>query len=336
MLRTFDDIQEQTRGFMFSRIVLTAIELDLFTKLGTKKLTIAQSAKLLKASLRGTDILLHALTGLGYLNKQNNRFSNTPMAQKFLDKSSPAYRGGILRHSSNLWHTWSQLTAVVRSGKPVKTEIDRRKNKVAGSDFIWGMYHAGWESAVRIAELLDLSAVNRMLDLGGGPGSYSIAFGKKNPKLTAVVFDLPYALNVAKEIIAKYRMQDRIKLQSGDFLKNDIGKNYDLVLMSQIIHSYSTNQNQQVIRKVYHSLRPGGKIAIHEFFLARTRTKPAASAVFAINMLVNTVGGRTYSHQEVSKWLTKIGFINLTYQPVSERSAMLIAEKPKILNREKR
>ncbi|MDI6784483.1 MAG: methyltransferase [bacterium] len=328
MVTNFDDIQEHARGFMVSRILLTAIELDLFTKLGKKKLTIQQIAKLLKTSFRGTDILLHALSGLGYLNKQNNRFRNASISHQFLDKSSSSYRGGILRHHSNLWQNWSHLTQVMKTGKPVRTEIARRKDAVAGRDFIWGMYHGGWENAVRLAELLDLSGVTRMLDLGGGPGSYAIAFAKKNPKLNTVVFDLPYALQVAKEIIIQHKMQTRIQLKPGDFLKNEIGKNYDLVLMSQIIHSYSEKQNQQVIKKVYRSLVSGGKIVIHEFFLDQSRTKPASAAVFAINMLVNTTGGRTYTHREVSGWLKRVGFSGIKYISVSDRSALLMAKKP--------
>lgn len=308
MVKTFDAIQEQARGFMVSRVVLTAMELDLFSKLGNRRLTVEQIAKILKTSLRSTDILLHALTGLGYLKKLNNRFENSLISKKYLNRTSRSYRGGILRHHLNLWHNWSQLTEVMKSGKPVRTEVDRRSDAIAGQDFIWGMYHAGWETAVQITELLDLSEVNRMLDLGGGPGSYAIAFAKKNPKLTAVIFDLPYALKVAQEIIARYKMRKRIRLQSGDFLIDELGENYNLVLMSQVIHSYSDKQNQQVIEKVYRSLVPGGRIVIHEFFLDQSRTKPVSAAVFAINMLVNTVNGRTYSRQEVSQWLKRIGF----------------------------
>jgi predicted O-methyltransferase YrrM len=327
MVKTFDEIQQQTRGFMVSRIILTAIEFDLFSKLGTRKLTVEQIAKILKTNLRSTDILLHALAGLGYLKKVHTRFGNTPISKNYLVKSSDSYRGGILRHHLNLWHTWSQLTTVMRSGKPFRTEVDRRSDAIAGRDFIWGMYHAGWETAKHIASILDLTKVNRFLDLGGGPGSYAIAFAQKNPKLTAVVFDLPYALKVTQEIITKYKLQTRIKLQPGDFLKNELGKNYDMVLMSQIIHSYSTQQNLQVLKKVYTSLFPGGRIVLHDFLLDRSRTKPESAAIFAINMLVNTETGRTYSRQEVSLWLKQVGFRGIKLISVSPASSILIGTK---------
>jgi cyclopropane fatty-acyl-phospholipid synthase-like methyltransferase len=166
-----------------------------------------------------------------------------------------------------------------------------------------------------------------MLDLGGGPGSYAIAFSKTYPYLKAVVFDQDeQALRIAREDIIKERLEDRIHLKKGDFLKDDIGHDYDLVLLSSIIHAFGEEENIYLLSKVKKSLKDGGQVVIKDFILDESKTKPVSAATFAINMLVNTKNGRTYSFSEVKGWLNALGFKEI-YNIALNRSKLIIGKK---------
>jgi len=146
--------------------------------------------------------------------------------------------------------------------------------------------------------------VKKILDLGGGPGTYAMAFAKRNIEVT--LLDFPDTLRIAKELIAP-GLADRIKLLPGDFTKTSFGNGYDMVFISQILHAYSNKDCLSILKKSSASLKPGGRVVVQEFYLDETKTWPPQGALFAINMLVNTPGGRTYSPSEIRSWMKKTG-----------------------------
>jgi 2-polyprenyl-3-methyl-5-hydroxy-6-metoxy-1,4-benzoquinol methylase len=221
------------------------------------------------------------------------------MAQKFLVKKSPWYQGDMLRHSDALWKSWSGLDEVVRTGLP---------NRSCGRDygvFIRAMHNNAVFRAKDVVSSIDLRGVKKALDLGGGPGTYSMELARRGISVT--LFDLPETIAVAKKII-KNPKGGSIDFISGDFHADDIGAGYDLVFLSQIIHSLSTDESLALIDKARAALNPGGRIAVHEFLLEKDRAHPIPGALFSVNMLVNTTAGRCYTQQEMKQWLAQTGF----------------------------
>jgi predicted O-methyltransferase YrrM len=323
-MMTYDDLLERVRAFWPARIILTAVELGVAGALDGGARTAAEAARRLGTDPRATELLLNALTALGLVVKEGDRFANAPVAREHLVQGAPDCRVSGLMHQAHLWQSWSGLTQVVKTGRPALREAERSEE--AYRDFIRAMHDFGRERAQVLAGALDLSGVRRLLDLGGGPGSYAIAFCARNPGMAAVVFDRPQALGVAREIVRTHGAEDRVDLQAGDFLADDLGAGYDLVLISQIIHSYDAAQNRLLLRKAAAALAPGGTLVLQDFLLDSGRCAPEQAALFAINMLVNTEGGRTYAWEEVEGWLGEVGFRRVERLAIPGPAGVLMAK----------
>ncbi len=187
------------------------------------------------------------------------------------------------------------------------------------------MHHNALPLAGRIAELLDLSGAHSLLDLGGGPGTYALAFAEREPGLKVTILDAPYALEVAARNVAEAGLGDRVLLRTGDFMKDDIGGNYDVVWGSHIIHSYGEDDNRRLMQKIRRALARGGRVVLHDFFLDGSRTSPPDAALFALNMLVATGDGRSYATSEAQGWLEAAGFSQFRRVCLDGPSSLLIA-----------
>ena len=163
------------------------------------------------------------------------------------------------------------------------------------------------QSVPALLERLDLSPYRSLLDLGGGPATYSIAFCRQYPNLRATVFDLPEAAVWGRQNVAEAGLSDRIAFREGDFHVDPLGEGYDFVLISSIIHSYPPALNRALLERCAAALAPGGVVAVKDFFVAPDRSGPVFSLLFGINMLVNTDGGDVFSREEVREWLAGAG-----------------------------
>jgi 2-polyprenyl-3-methyl-5-hydroxy-6-metoxy-1,4-benzoquinol methylase len=302
------DFSQLWGGFRASRVILTANTYAIFEHLRTPR-TAVQIAAAIGTDPRATEILLDAVTSLGLLGKTGNRYRNTPMARRFLLKDSTLYQGDMLRHAESLWKSWSGLDEVVKSGLPHRAGV--RDHEA----FIRAMHNNAVLRAPEVIRALDLRGVKRALDLGGGPGTYSMALARTGISVT--LFDLPNTVDIAKKLVRESGIK-AIDFRSGDFHADDIGKGYDLVFISQIFHSFSQEENRALIEKSRQALNPGGKIAIQEFLLEKNRAFPVSGALFSVNMLVNTASGRCYTPQEMKDWLARAGFKGITTKRVNE------------------
>ena len=285
-------------GFRASRVILTANNYEIFEHLKAPK-TGAALARKIKTDPRATEILLDAVTALGLLGKTGSRYRNTAIATQFLVQSSRWHQGDMLRHSDTLWKNWSGLDAVVKTGMP-----DRSGGRHHES-FIRAMHNNAVFRAPNIIKTIDLKGVKRAIDLGGGPGTYSMELARKGVGVT--LFDLPNTVAIAKKIVRESKVQG-VDFIAGDFHADEFGKGYDLAFISQILHSLSKDECLALLRKARIALNPKGVIAIHEFFLDEDRAHPAPGALFSINMLVNTAAGRCYTPREMKAWLARAGF----------------------------
>ncbi len=287
-------------GFWSSRVILTANNYRVFEHLEIPR-TADKLSDILKTDRRATEILLDALTGLDLVKKSRAGYTNTALSHRFLIKKSPFYQGDIMRHADTLWKNWSGLDEVVRTGRPHHVAHDH-------PSFIKGMHNLAVLKAGKVISAIGLRGVKNALDLGGGPGTYAMEMAKRGVSVT--LFDRPETIDVAKSVI-KEAGRKNIGFLSGDFLDDGIGGGYDLVFISQVLHSCSEREGLRVVEKSRDALKVGGRIVVQEFYLGKDRAHPVQSALFSVNMLVNTARGRCYSSSEIKKWFSKAGLADI-------------------------
>ncbi len=301
LMQQLQVLRQLSGGFRGSRVILTANNYEIFEYLKTPTTAHALARKL-RTDPRATEILLDAVTALGLLRKSGPKYKNTALAENFLVKESPWYQGDMLRHSDTLWKNWSGLDEVVKTGLP------NRAGKRHHESFIRAMHNNAVFRAKDVIKAVGTRGVKRALDLGGGPGTYSMELARQGVSTT--LFDLPNTIAITRKLVKEAKVKG-IEFIGGDFNSDDLGTSYDLVFISQILHSLSTNESLALLRKSYKALNPGGRVAIQEFFLGENRAFPVPGALFSVNMLVNTTAGRCYTPQEMKGWLAKMGFKNI-------------------------
>lgn len=300
-----DDLNERIRGFQESRVILTGLELDVFSAIRDGG-TAAEIAGRIGADPRATETLLNALAALGLVAKQGAVFRNTPVAARYFDDRSAAGARQALLHTAHLWHSWSNLTECVLAGTAVSTE-DRARGGWTEA-FIAAMHRNAAERAPQVVRAVGVEGVRRMLDVGGGSGAYSIAFAQASPVLEADILDVAAVVPIAQRHIEKAGLAGRIHLRVGDLSKDQLGEGYDLVFVSAICHMLGPEENRDLLRRCYQALAPGGRAVIQDFLLEPDKTTPKFAALFAINMLVGTRAGSSYSEPEYTGWLAEAGF----------------------------
>ncbi len=293
-----------------------AIKLDLFSTLQDDRLSAAEIAARVEGSGRGVEALLNAMAALGLLEKAQGRFANSPASRSLLCRASPAYIGHMIMHHHHLVDSWAQLDQAVLSGRPV------RERPIAQADqwresFLMGMFTNAMTAAPHIVPAIDLSARRRLLDFGGGPGTYAIHFCLKNPGLTADVFDLPESRPFAERTIARFNLGQRVSFLPGDYHRDEIARLYDVAWVSHILHAEGPRECLQILRKAVSALEPGGVIIVHEFILEDAMDRPVFPALFSLNMLVGTPAGQAYSEGQLRQMLAAAGARDVRRIPVA-------------------
>jgi ubiquinone/menaquinone biosynthesis C-methylase UbiE len=207
-----------------------------------------------------------------------------------------------------MWQNFSALDEVVTTGRPARRGFDHKS-------FIMGMDNLTILRTESLIKAVGLKGVKTMLDVGGGPGTNAIAFAKRGVK--AAIFDLPDTIKIARRVTSREGVKG-MAFVAGDFHVDDIGSGYDLILVSQIVHAFSADENLSLLKKCRAALNRGGRVALQEFPINDARTAPAHSALFSVNMLVGTEQGRCYSPKEMKSWLTKAGFKNIVIKNLPE------------------
>jgi (2Fe-2S) ferredoxin/SAM-dependent methyltransferase len=299
-------LHEILRGFMSSRALLTALELDVFTAIGSGT-GARQMADRLHTDARATEMLLNVLVSLNLLTKKIDIFYNTPITARFLSGDSPDNARPGLMHNVHLWDTWSTLTECVRQGGPVVESPSGGRDEGSTRAFIAAMDRNAKERAAQVVGVAG-NGFQRMLDLGGGSAAYSIAFAQANPQLRVDVLDQPSVLPLTQEYIRREGLEARIQTRAGDMRTDEFGQGYDLVLLSAIAHMFSPRENRDLLGRIYKALEPNGKLVLQDFILEPDKTSPGFAALFSLNMLVNTDGGASYSEAEYDAWLRAAGF----------------------------
>jgi len=312
---TTGEIFEISGSYWRTCALHAAVELDLFTAIGATPLTVEELADQTQASRDGIERLINALAAMGLVEKKDGRCACPPSIQRLLAKDSPDYIGHIILHHHHLMESWARLDESVRSGRGIRDRSSVGREEWRES-FLMGMFNLAMAIAPRMAEAIDLSGRRRLLDLGGGPGTYAIHFCLKNPALAAAVFDLPTTRPFAEKTISRFQLNRRIDFSAGDYHSDGIPGRYDVAWLSHILHAEGPEACRNIIQKTVSALEPGGMIIIHEFILNDTLDGPLFPALFSLNMLLGTESGRSYSEAELSAMLAAAGVRDIRRIPV--------------------
>jgi len=321
-----DELNQKIRGFQASRVILSAVELDIFSAVGQGGSSVDIAGKL-STDPRATEMILNALVSLGLLKKKEDIYHNTPVSSRYLVEGAPDDSRASLTHTVQLWNRWSTLTECIKKGTSVtyKEMVDRGDEWTV--PFIAAMHKSATMRAPLVLRTVGLDGVKKMLDVGGGSGAYSIAAARANESLHAEVFDLPTVIPITQGHIEEAGLSDRVTTRAGDMRKDDLGSGFDLVFISAICHMNSPQENIELLEKSFKALAKGGKVVIHDFVLNDDKTSPPTAALFALNMLVGTREGSSYSEEEYTDWLKKTGFQEIKTLRLPGPTALMVAKR---------
>ncbi|WP_319521889.1 methyltransferase [uncultured Desulfosarcina sp.] len=307
---TDDAILKMVHGFMASRVIISAAELDLFTLLASQARTAVEVAEAIGADLRGITILLDALCALGFLVKTNDAYQTESSAAPLLSADGPASVRPMVLHMGSVWRNWSNLNDIVLGNAvpDLGKNIMDRENYEA---FIGAMHVVASRTAPGVVAAIGPDGAKRLLDVGGGSGSYTLAFLDAQPAMRATLFDKPPVIEMARARIEAAAMADRVTLEPGDFYTDELPTGNDLALLSAIIHQNSPAENEELYRKIHRALDAGGRIVIRDHVMSPDHTQPTEGALFAVNMLAGTKGGGTYTFEEIKSGLVAAGFVGI-------------------------
>ncbi len=311
-------------NYRASRVLHVACQFELFTHLVDREATHKEIADVLGTDPTMTEKLLIALCALGLLEKTQNKYRNTLLAETYLVKGMPLYQGDIIRHSAEVWDVWNRLEAIVYTGKrdAQPSELPSRDEDHWHRNFILGMHNISITGQVQtVVNAVDFGDVDTFIDVGGGPGTYCIGFCQRYPGLRATLFDLPETLAYARQMIADFEMQDRIELKPGNWNEDEFGEDFGALLMSNVLHGPGSNAGMK-LRKAHRALHPGGILLAQDFLMNDEKTGPLLPALF--NIMVGA-----YSISELRAEIERAGFMDITIAAVGERGNTLItARKP--------
>ncbi len=325
-IKSSEEIRELANAFRASRVLLSAVELKVFTVLDKDMMTSEEVSKKIQTDPKAIDRLMNALCSMSILKKVHGKFYNSDLSAKYLVEGKPDFMGNLY-HTNHLWNTWSYLSESVKQGSTFKGNQNKKEKGNWVEAFIAAMHYRGVNQGKILAMMIDLSNVKKMLDVGGGSAAFSMEFVKKNPSIKAVVLDLPHVIPLTKKYVSNVGLLNNFDFIEGDYFTNSFEKDYDLILLSAIVHSNSYEQNKNLVKKCVDALNPRGIVIISDFIMNEDRTLPAYGALFSINMLVGTEGGDTYTEQEMREWFQSAGISKIERKNTSFGSDLMIGIK---------
>jgi len=328
-------------GFWASKILLTAVNFQIFTRLAEKK---SMTAKELKTDLelhctdRNVFDFLDTLTGFGFLNRvgilETAIYSNSIDTETFLDKNKPSYIGGVLEMANErLYGFWGNLEKGLQTGNPQNEATigvnlfeaiykDAEKLKV----FVHGMTGVQMGGFIGFAEKFDFSKYKSMVDVGGSSGMLSIMVAKQHPHISCTTFDLPAIETIANETIQQFQLGDKVKTQSGDFFRDSLPK-ADIITMGNILHDWDEDTKLLLMKKAFEAVNDGGAFVVLENIIDDNRKENVFGMMMSLNMLIETGKGFDYTFAEFNTWAKAVGFKTTSLISVAGPTSAAIAYK---------
>ncbi|MGH9598744.1 MAG: methyltransferase [Terracidiphilus sp.] len=320
-------------GYAPPLILEAAIRNRVFDVLDAGPKSLAEVSQATGASERGLAAIMNALVGFEFLVKDGKgNYSLTPESATFLVSTKPGFQGGLIRHTSvQLIPQWLNLNEVVATGRPAAAVNQQGPGSEFFKEFVNDIFPMSYGSAQALAAHLnfgDAKGAVSVLDLAVGSGVWGIALAQSSPRVRVTAVDWHGVLPVARSNAARFGLSDRFTFVEGDLLEAEFGSGHNLATLGHILHSEGVERSKKLLRKTFAALASGGTIAIAEFLVNAGRKGPVTGLIFAVNMLVNTDTGDTYSFEEIAGWLGEAGFKDVRSLATHGPSPLILATKP--------
>lgn len=316
-----------------SAVLFAATELDVFSKLAAGPLTADAVAAACGAHAEPVRFLLDACVTTGMLERQGDRYANSPTSAVFLVRGTTSYIGDGLKYAEDLYPAWGHLADLARTGKPqLPPETILGDDPEKTRAFVLAMHERAKGIGAVLPHGADLTGRTHLLDIGGGPGTYACALVRQTPGLRATVLDRPGVLAVTKELVAEQGFADRVSLRPADYLVDDFGSGYDVALLSGMMHRETPASCQLLLRKAFAALEPGGMVMVSDvFFDDDAKTTPPFATFFALNMMLTADHGTCHARTEMARWMEGEGFTAVEIKPLPPPNphTLLFGTKPR-------
>jgi len=314
-------------------VIGAAVGNKVFDSLESGPKSAEQVSKETGASERGLRIIMNALVGLELLKKdRQKKYSLTPESAAFLVSGKPGTLAGFFGTiAPQLISRWLRLTDIVRDGRPVVAVNQETEGTEFFRQLVESIIPMSYPSAQALGDHLKLAKAKneiRVLDLAAGSGIWGIALTQKSPRVRVTAVDWAGMIPTTKRVTEKFGARDRFDFIEGDLLKANFGNRYDIAILGHILHSEGEERSRQLLKKTFGALKSGGTIAIAEWLVNDQRTEPAPALMFAVQMLVNTEKGDTFSFSEIKSWLEDAGFKKVGKLKTPHPSPLVVATKP--------
>ncbi|MCP4074638.1 MAG: methyltransferase [Gammaproteobacteria bacterium] len=318
-------------GYWNSQALLTANRMGLFALLANESRTLGQIAKGLGSRKKGTRMLLNACIALELVQINNGLYSNTDMSKAFLVPGQQGYLGDAIRYSDDLYQTWGSLEQTLISGIPsMATEKYTGEDLQQTRNFVYGMHNRAMGIGRVMVDLVDLSGRKKMIDVGGGPGTYSSLFAQVYPDIHSRVLDLPAVLEISEEIIESMGVAERVTTEPLDYMQDEFPEGNDVVLISGVFHRETEKTCRGFIRRASQALETGGLLIISDVFSDEGGTSPLFATLFSLNMMLTADDGEVHSDTDVENWMEQENFkdvLKVSFpQPMPHRIVMGIKQ----------
>jgi protein-L-isoaspartate O-methyltransferase len=302
-VRNVDDLMAVGHGYQRAMVLFAGLKLGVFRGLAAGGCDASALARRIGADSGKLSILLDALAALGLVGKRGRIYRNAQVARELLLPGSRSMESLLLHHLDG-WGEWGRLPSSIRAGRKPRGGAQATWDE----NFLRGMEENARDRAAAVAGRIPLRPGDRVLDLGGGPGTYAVAWADACPGAEITVFDTPATLRVARKILQGKGAGGRVRFAEGDFLKDPLGGPYDFVWISQILHAYPEPDCVRLLRRARSALVQGGRVAVQEFLLAEGKTSPPGPVFFSVHMVAVTGGGRAYTAREIAAMMKAAGF----------------------------
>lgn len=303
-------------GYWESQALLTANRLGLFAALADGPRTAAEVSEAIGTRPRPTRLLLNACAALGLLEADAGAYGNAPVAAAFLVPGRPGYLGNGVRYSDNLWATWGLLEAALRDDEPqLPEETYLGRDPAQTRAFVYGMHDRALGDGRALVGLIDLTGRRKMLDVGGGPGTYSSLFTGRYAGLRSVLLDLPDVVEIAKEIVADMGAADHVATLAGSYHDTPFPGGNDVVLISGVLHREDEAGARSLIARAVEALEPGGVLVVSDVMTDAGGAAPAFATLFGLNMLLTAPRGGVHADADVEAWMREAGLADTERRP---------------------
>ncbi len=310
-----EPIMRLTTAYWESQVLLTANRIGLFDTLAQGPRDASAIARELGISPRGAVLLLNSCVALGLAMEGTDGYTNSPLSDEYLVAGKETYMGNAIRYSDNLYSAWGQLEQALREGRPsMPAEEYLGRDPAMTRDFVYGMHNRALGIGQALAEIVDLAGRRQMLDVGGGPGTYSALLTRRFPELRSRVMDLPEVVALAREILVSMGEEERVSTFPGDYKDTDFPGGNDVVLISGVFHREREAVCRDLIARAADSLTAGGMLIVSDVFTDAGGCAPAFATLFGLNMMLSAPDGGVHADADVADWMQAAGFLDVRIQ----------------------